>query len=316
MASKVYVLTPVYNGAEFLREAMDSVQSQTWPNLEHVVIENSSTDATPDILAEYADARVPVRVIKNETLLRQVPNWNKAIAELPEDAVWFRILCADDTMAPDYIEKAVGLGETDHTIGLVTCKIDMGFEIHHSDWPTERSVFDGSEALHRFFTHNGNVLAPHILYRRDVIQPNQDFFDETVSAFDTDAALRTYCDWKLGFLHETLAMNRVHDDSVTSKQVAPKRLHLFDWYHFLNRYGAYGLGEKEANVMLKRFRRHYLWRLSRASFQDGNLNVFREHAQRLKKLNASPTIGDAFDVLSDRALVTLGMRPRWVSYPW
>ncbi|MEL6830771.1 MAG: glycosyltransferase family A protein, partial [Pseudomonadota bacterium] len=82
MAAKVYVLTPVYNGAEFLREAMDSVQAQTYPNLEHLVIENASTDATPQILSEYENARVPVRVIKNETLLRQVPNWNTAVEKL------------------------------------------------------------------------------------------------------------------------------------------------------------------------------------------------------------------------------------------
>ncbi|MEL7546794.1 MAG: glycosyltransferase family 2 protein [Pseudomonadota bacterium] len=316
MAAKVYVLTPVYNGAEFLREAMDSVQAQTYPNLEHLVIENASTDATPQILSEYENARVPVRVIKNETLLRQVPNWNTAVEKLPEDAEWFRILCADDTMAPDFIEKTVNLGETDDSIGIVTCKVDMGFEIHHSDWPEDRSIFDGTEALKRFLTHSGNVLAPHVLYRRATIPDDQPFFDESVSAFDTDAVLRTYCDWKLGFLHDILAMNRVHEDSVTSKKVAPKRLHLFDWYHFLCRYGESGLGRQEKQRMLKRFRRHYLWRLVRASMQDGNMAVYREHKTRLQKLGESPTLGDAFDVLSDRVMVAVGLRPGWRSYPW
>lgn len=316
MTDKVYVLTPVYNGEKFLRETMESVQAQTWSNLEHIVIDNASTDGTPEILAEYADAKVPVRVIRNEKLLPVVPNWNTAVDALPDDAKWFRILCADDTMTPDYIEKCASLGNSDPSIGIVACKVDLQSEVHYSNWPTDQSVYEGSDALRRFLTHDGNVLAPHVLYRRDVIIPDQPFFDETVIAFDTDAVLRTYCSWKLGFVHEVLAMNRVHENSVTATTVEPKRLHLFDWYNCLHRYGEAGLGEQGHKRMHRRFRRHYLWRLFRACMEDGNLDVLREHNARLKKLDAAPTLTDALDVLSNRVLEQIGMRQRWVSYPW
>ena len=316
MADKVYVLTPVYNGAEFLRQAMDSVQSQTWPDLVHLFIDNASTDGTADILSDYEDARVPVIVVRNDTLLPQIDNWNKAVEELPQDADWFRILCADDTMMPDFIEKSVKLGTRDDSIGIVACKVDMGIEIHHSDWPQDQSVCEGREALRRFRTHNGNVIAPHVMYRRETVPASGPFFDSSVIGFDTDAVLRTYCDWKLGFVHEVLAMNRLHEESVSSTKIAPKRLHLFDWYHFLHRYGAAGLGPTESQTMLKRFRRHYLWRLMRVSMQDKSVTVFREHARRLKALDASPTRTDLADVLSNRILEQVGARPRWVSYPW
>ena len=316
MTDKVYVLTPVYNGAEYLREAMDSVQAQTWSNLEHIVIDNASTDATADILAEYSDARVPVHVVRNETLLPQIENWNKAVDELPEDADWFRILCADDTMTNNFVEKCVELGSSDKSIGIVACKIDMGFEIHHSDWPLDQSIYDGREAIRRFLTNDGNVIAPHVFYRREAIPHGKPFFDNTVIGFDTDAVLRTYCDWKLGFVHEVLAMNRVHEDSVSSKLIEPKRLYLFDWYQFLHRYGEFGLGEQNCQNRLRKFRRHYLWRLMRVSMQNKNMTVYREHAARLKTLDAQPTLKDVADVISNRLLEQVGLRERWISYPW
>ena len=57
------VILPVYNGESFLREAIDSILAQTFNDFELIVIENGSTDSTPDILKEYAarDGRVFVK---------------------------------------------------------------------------------------------------------------------------------------------------------------------------------------------------------------------------------------------------------------
>lgn len=64
----VSVILPVYNGESFLREAINSILTQTFTNFELIVIDDDSTDSTPDILKEYAarDVRVLVK--------RQSPN--------------------------------------------------------------------------------------------------------------------------------------------------------------------------------------------------------------------------------------------------
>src|SRR6476660_7254297 len=51
----VTVVTPAYNQAEFLRDTIESVLSQDYPNIEHIVLDDGSTDETPDILASYGD---------------------------------------------------------------------------------------------------------------------------------------------------------------------------------------------------------------------------------------------------------------------
>lgn len=52
---QVSIITVVYNNVEFIRDAIESVLSQTYPNVEYVVIDGASTDGTLDIIKEYKD---------------------------------------------------------------------------------------------------------------------------------------------------------------------------------------------------------------------------------------------------------------------
>ena len=79
----VAVLTPVYNGAKYLAETMACVQAQTYPNLVHIVLDNASTDATPEIISRYLNLRVPVVTKRNSTLLPQRENYNATVALAP-----------------------------------------------------------------------------------------------------------------------------------------------------------------------------------------------------------------------------------------
>ena len=59
-APVVSVLMAVHNGAPWVREAVDSVLAQTLSDLELIVIDDASTDATPTLLASIRDARLRV----------------------------------------------------------------------------------------------------------------------------------------------------------------------------------------------------------------------------------------------------------------
>ncbi|MEO0721320.1 MAG: glycosyltransferase family A protein, partial [Pseudomonadota bacterium] len=115
----VAIITPVYNGGAFLRETMESVQAQDYPNLVHVVLDNASTDDTDAIIADYADAKVPVSTARNPELYPLYKNWNTAFELAPKDAKYVRLLCADDKMTTDCTKKMVAVAETDDDILLV-----------------------------------------------------------------------------------------------------------------------------------------------------------------------------------------------------
>ena len=314
---KVAILTPVYNGETYLRETLQSVQDQTYPNLIHIVIDNASTDTTAEILADFTNGVVPVHTVRHTDLLPQMENWNSAIDAIPDDAVWFRTLCADDTIHPDAIAKTVALGESDPEIGLVGCKRDINGAIHDPLWPKDKAVFDGKTALKRFFENKGMIMGPHVLIRTAAIDKQTPFYDLVENAADTDAALRVLTDWKMGFVHEHLAFTRVHDTTVTELEVSPMKLHLFDWYLFLRRYADAAFGPIAGKAMRARYRRHYVRRLINLRRTDplGD-KIWDTHAERLSRLNAAIGPADVVSATIDKGLIRVGLRDDWYPYPW
>ena len=77
-APRVSVVIGAYNGERFLRPAIESVLSQTFRDFELIVIDDFSTDSTPQILSEFKDERV--RVIRNERNLGIAETTNRGIA--------------------------------------------------------------------------------------------------------------------------------------------------------------------------------------------------------------------------------------------
>lgn len=81
----ISVLMPVWNGCRgnnpsFLRSAVDSILKQSFTDFEFVIIDDGSTDQTPQILAEYANLDQRMRVFRNDTNLKIVRSLNKGIS--------------------------------------------------------------------------------------------------------------------------------------------------------------------------------------------------------------------------------------------
>lgn len=97
----VSVLVPVWNGAPYLAEALESALNQSRPPREIIVVDNGSTDDTPKIIERYAGR---VRAYRNESNIGAVPNWQMAASlAASEYLTW---LPADDWLAPDCLAAA------------------------------------------------------------------------------------------------------------------------------------------------------------------------------------------------------------------
>ena len=57
---KISVLMSVFNGERYLDQAVDSILSQTFSDFEFIIIDDGSTDNTPEILASYNDPRIRI----------------------------------------------------------------------------------------------------------------------------------------------------------------------------------------------------------------------------------------------------------------
>lgn len=61
----VSIVLPVYNGQKYLRESLDSILAQTVQDWELIAVDDCSTDATPQILADYAARDSRIRIMRN-----------------------------------------------------------------------------------------------------------------------------------------------------------------------------------------------------------------------------------------------------------
>jgi glycosyltransferase involved in cell wall biosynthesis len=304
----VAVVTPVYNGARYLAETMDCVQAQTYPNLVHVVLDNASTDATPEILALYADARVPVQVTRNATTLPLTDNWEHALTLVPAEARWARVICADDKMASDCIAKTVAIGQSDPNVVLVGCGFQVMDAPQPSNWPAGVSVIPGREAARRYFMGEGEIIGPHLLWRADLLKARTPFYDRDFHGIDTEAAFFALQRGDWGNTTENLAWTRIHEHTVSHNVMHARGNHFLDWLRYIERYGRWAMDPAQFAAHRRAFRRYYLRRLLTWRLRSGGGAKVEQHLGALRDIDGGATLFDFFDANADYVLRRLGLR--------
>ena len=116
LSPQVSVLVPVFNGARFLRESLDSILDQTYSNFEIIVLDDASTDETPEIIRSYGDR---VRCIRQPTNRGIYENVNAGIREARGSLI--ATYHADDIYHPEIVEREVGAFERFPSAGAVFC---------------------------------------------------------------------------------------------------------------------------------------------------------------------------------------------------
>ena len=101
---RVSVIMPVFNGEKYIDEAVRSVLAQTYPNVELVIVNDGSTDATGELIRRYA--REPgVKILHHEKNRGKAAAVNRGFRESQGELIV--LLAADDVLPPDSLEKRV-----------------------------------------------------------------------------------------------------------------------------------------------------------------------------------------------------------------
>lgn len=105
----VSVGMPVYNAENYLREALDSILSQTYSDFELIISDNGSTDSTATICREYA--KRDERIIYHQNIKNLGAAWNfNRVVELARGK-YFRWMSHDDVCSPTCFEECVNVLE-------------------------------------------------------------------------------------------------------------------------------------------------------------------------------------------------------------
>lgn len=99
----VSVIMPAYNSAEFIEASVKSVLDQNYTNWELLVVDDASTDDTPNILQKFSEREKRIRLIRNESNQGPGISRNKGIKAAQGDFIAF--LDADDLWKPEKLEK-------------------------------------------------------------------------------------------------------------------------------------------------------------------------------------------------------------------
>jgi len=110
----VSIIIPNYNHSAYLKESVESALGQTYPNVEVIVNDNMSSDSSIEVLSEYIDRGVIIN--KNA---QNNYNYNYDILDFSVSGKYFVLLCADDILHTDFVEKAVRIMEENENIGFV-----------------------------------------------------------------------------------------------------------------------------------------------------------------------------------------------------
>lgn len=178
---KLSIGMPVWNGAPWIRRAIDSALSQTFTDFELIISDNDSTDDTEAICRGYAAADARVRYIRQPGRISAVENFRYVLAR--SSSPYFIWLAADDWWGEGFLKRATTMLDRDP--GLV-----MVFSYFQEyDWTTgELKPLVYPVASHgaprlRLLTRILNPVANAIygMFRRTAIDvealPAIDFFD-------------------------------------------------------------------------------------------------------------------------------------------
>lgn len=217
----VSVITPCYNGADFIGECIDSVLAQTHGDFEYILVNNCSKDNTLQIMKDYAAKDSRIKVHDNTDFLDVMVNHNHAMSLMSPNAKHCKCVSADDWIFPDCLRQMVELAEQNPSVGVVGSYSLEGSRVLFEGLEYNQKVVNGQQICRD--TLRGKMPyvlgAPTtLLYRADLIRSAKEFFPYAKGNphADVSAVYQALKHSDFGFVHQVLSYTRVHAASETS----------------------------------------------------------------------------------------------------
>lgn len=207
MNDLISIVLPVYNGAKFLRESIDSVLAQTYTNWELLIVDDCSTDETPSIAQEYAQRDSRIRYYRNEQNLRLPRNLNKGFSLTRGDYLTWT--SDDNRYRPEALEKMHDA--LAHSCAqFVYCSMDI--------------IDEGDKLIETYIAKPGsikrlvgfNTVGACFLYTRKAYEAVGDYDHEMILVEDYDYWQRIAMRFETVTIAQVLYDYRRHSGALTS----------------------------------------------------------------------------------------------------
>jgi len=209
MESRIAVVLPVFNRAGWVGEAIDSVLAQTFSDFALWVVDDGSTDGTPEILERYGERIRVIRLGENRGV-----SFARNSAIRVSKSEWVAFLDSDDLWEPEKLERQMALAdENPETVLIHTDEvwIRRGRRVN----PMKKHAKSGGDLFRRSL-RLCLVSPSSALLRRDALDEVGLFNESLPACEDYDLWLRLLCRYEARFVEEMLVVKRGgHDDQLS-----------------------------------------------------------------------------------------------------
>lgn len=207
----VSIIIPTYNRATLIGETIESVKQQTWPHWELIVVDDGSTDATADLMAQLNDPRITYHRIAHSGSFGIVRN--HGISKAKGEFICF--LDSDDLWHPQKLRSQLSCLEAEPGTAFVFTHIEL-FGTTSVVLP-EYAAVHGEQLLSRYLQEGHFAFYPSsLMFRRSVLQQTGLMDEQLPTGADTDFFLNLCCHFKGSFLAERLVKIRKHDHNTSA----------------------------------------------------------------------------------------------------
>lgn len=159
---KVSVIMPVYNGQDYLSQAIESILDQTFTDFEFIIIDDGSTDNSFKIIKSYNDPRIVL--IRNETNLKLIASLNKGL-NLAKGKYIAR-MDADDISLPERLARQVEFMDEHPNIGVCGTWTELFGDCEQSFW----RFTNQSDAVKCMLLFGCCIVHPSVMIRRRIVE--------------------------------------------------------------------------------------------------------------------------------------------------
>ena len=204
----------VKNGEKFLGKAIESILNQSFNNFEFIIVNNDSSDSTPEILSAYADKDSRIKVLKNSNNETLYAGRIKGIKETKYE--WFALMDADDECHLDRIQKQIELINNTEIENLAVVST-YGKYINRNS-TVIANFFSGPKNINEFnkiFLNNDSfaIIDPSSVIKKNIFLKIGGYLENNIAA-DLDLYYKVA---EAGYLIQTIASPlyyyRIHGSS-------------------------------------------------------------------------------------------------------
>lgn len=209
----VSVIMPAYNSEKYIADAIESIIAQTYSSFEFIIVEDNSSDRTPEIIRRYKNVDKRIILLKNQENIGVTKSLNKAVS-LAKGKYIIR-MDADDWSYPERFTLQVGLMEEHPDVVVSGSYIEVCDKYLNTRYIRKYQLDDTSIRKHIFryspFAHPATIWKAEVLKKErynEVIRVCQDY----------ELYFRIGKTGKFMNLGKPLLKLRMHDGSISALQ--------------------------------------------------------------------------------------------------